>query len=268
LGTIVIKQRVRRLKTDRKRQSTGQPRTPAPAARVNGKAAAKRGSRPRVRLDPDARAAMILEAAVAFFAEHGFDAQVRDLSDRLGVSQGLIFRYFGTKRILIERVYQRVYVARWSDEWEQLLQDRSIPLKSRLIDFYKSYLAAVDDFEWIRVSLFSGLAGYDLTRRYVMTRVEGLLKIIMVELRKLGPADALPSRSDELHEIVWHLHSTFIYYLIRKYVFGIPVIKDRNAFVNAVVSHFMAGFNPEPIVAERASGSGQMLPLVQPSVRP
>lgn len=237
----------------------------AAVARVNGKTIGKtgvmvNGRGRRVRLDPDARAAMILDEAVAFFAEHGFEAQVRDLSDRLGVSQGLIFRYFGTKRNLIEQVYERVYVARWSAEWELILRDRSLPLKGRLSAFYRSYLAAVDEFEWIRVSLFSGLAGYDLPRRYVMTRVEGLLTIIMRELRKLGPAAALPSRTDALHEVVWHLHSTFIYYLIRKYVFEIPVIQDRDAFVDVVIGHFMLGLGPNRPDRKSRSKKARALP--------
>ncbi|MCF8478225.1 MAG: TetR/AcrR family transcriptional regulator, partial [Pseudolabrys sp.] len=167
---------------------------------------------------------MILDEAVAFFAEHGFEAQVRELSERLGVSQGLIFRYFGTKQNLLEQVYQRVYVTRWSNDWDVLLRDRSRPLHDRLIDFYRAYLTAVDQYEWIRVSLYSGLAGYDLTRRYVMTRVELLLEVIIDELRRLAPAETLPERADALHEVVWHLHSTFVYYLVRKYVFRIPTL--------------------------------------------
>ncbi len=258
LGNFVTKQRVRRSKTSR----TGRPKARKSRAASKkrklvagrfkaGKAAANGGQqRQRVRLDPDARAAMILDEAVAYFAEHGFEAQVRELSDRLGVSPGLIFRYFGTKQNLIENVYQRVYVARWSDSWERLLRDRSQPMKTRLVTFYKSYLDAVDDFEWIRVSLFSGLAGYDLTRRYVMTRVEELLKIIMAELRRLGPKGTLPSRTDALHEIVWHLHSTFIYYLIRKYVFGVPVIADRDIFIDAVVGRFLAGLNADQMQSD------------------
>ena len=258
LGNSVTKQRVRGKKNSRTggpkaHKSKGASRKHKLAAGRSkaGKAVAKGGQqRQRVRLDPDARAAMILDEAVAYFAEHGFEAQVRELSDRLGVSPGLIFRYFGTKQNLIENVYQRVYVTRWSDSWERLLRDRSQPMRARLVTFYKSYLDAVDDFEWIRVSLFSGLAGYDLTRRYVMTRVEEILKIIMVELRRLGPKGTLPSRTDALHEIVWHLHSTFIYYLIRKYVFGIPVIADRDVFVDAVVGRFLAGLNADQMQAD------------------
>ncbi len=47
---------------------------------------------------------MILDAAVEFFAEHGFEAQTKELAQRIGVSQGLIFRYFGTKQNLVEQV--------------------------------------------------------------------------------------------------------------------------------------------------------------------
>jgi AcrR family transcriptional regulator len=197
--------------------------------------------RPRVRLDPAAREKMILDAAVLFFAEHGFEAQLSDLVERLGVSQGLIFRYFENKQVLIERVYEQVYIARWLPDWERILRDRSRPIEARLVDFYRSYLAAVDDYVWIRTSLYSGLGGNDLTRRYIMTRVEHLLTITADEL--LAAAKKIsPEIQSQMHEIAWHLHSTFIYYLIRKYVYNVPVSDDRNGFVAAVVGQFLAGF--------------------------
>ena len=136
----------------------------------------------------------------------------------------------------------------------------TIVVRDRLAAFYRSYLTAIDQYEWIRVSLFSGLAGYDLTRRYVLTRVEGLLKIMVRELKILGPAGALPSRSDALHEIVWHPHSTFIYYLMRKYVFGIPVIEDRELFVDAVIDRFLAGLGSGAMVAPSKAGMTRPLP--------
>ncbi|MDT3687562.1 MAG: helix-turn-helix domain-containing protein [Pseudorhodoplanes sp.] len=197
--------------------------------------------RPRVRLDPAAREKMILDAAVLFFAEHGFEAQLSDLVERLGVSQGLIFRYFENKQALIERVYEQVYIARWLPDWERILQNRSQSMEIRLIDFYRSYLAAVDDYFWVRTALYSGLSGNDLTRRYILTRVEHLLSIIGDELMAAA-RNVTPQSRAHLHEITWHLHSTFIYYLIRKYVYNVPVSDDRDGFVEAVVRQFMAGF--------------------------
>ncbi len=202
----------------------------------------------RVRLAPEQRAAMILDAAISFFAEHGFDAQLRELAHRLGISQGLIFRYFDSKQALVERVYERVNVARWSTQWEHDLRDRSRALDRRLVDFYRSYMAAVDGFEWIRVALLSGLTTNDLTRRYIETRVDGLLQIVADELHHAMPATRHMD-AGVLHELVWHLHSTFIYYLIRKYVFRVPTHADIPALTEAAVGNFLAGLAAAPVSA-------------------
>src|SRR5258708_3987944 len=73
----------------------------------------------RRRLSPEARFEMILDHAILFFAERGFDGQLKDLAEIIGVSQALIFSYFGSKQILIERVYKKVYVARWKSSWHE-----------------------------------------------------------------------------------------------------------------------------------------------------
>ncbi|CDR17001.1 TetR/AcrR family transcriptional regulator [Streptomyces iranensis] len=47
----------------------------------------------------------LLEAAAALFAERGYErATVRDIADRAGVNQALLFRYFGSKRALFGEV--------------------------------------------------------------------------------------------------------------------------------------------------------------------
>ena len=67
-----------------------------------------------VRLSPTARLELILREAIIFFAEHGFEAQTRDLAARIGVSQALIYRYFRSKADLTEKVYQRIYTSKWN----------------------------------------------------------------------------------------------------------------------------------------------------------
>lgn len=198
---------------------------------------------------------MILEAAIGFFAELGFDAQLRELAKRLGISQALIFRYFSSKQALVERVYERVYVARWSAAWKAGLQDRSLPLRERLVAFYRSYLGAIEGYEWIRLALYSGLAGNDLTRRYIETRVDGLLRVIGEELRNEMPGLAHLTDA-ELQELVWHLHSTFIYYLIRKYVFQVAVTSNLEAMIPTTVTHFICGLSAEARPAAHAAGTG------------
>jgi AcrR family transcriptional regulator len=117
------------------------------------------------------RERMILDAAIDFFAEEGFRAETRGLADRIGVSQSLIYRYFGSKENLIERVYEKTFLSRWNPAWEETLADHSRPLRDRLLEFFRSYLIAVDDRNWIRIAMHSSLEGSDLTKRYIQGHV-------------------------------------------------------------------------------------------------
>ena len=147
------------------------------------KPAHKKTGKRWVRLSPAARREAILSEAIIFFAEHGFEAQTRDLASRIGVSQALIYRYFPSKADLINTVYQRVYMSHWNPFWETLLSDRRIPLEKRLKEFYKSYLSTFDDYAWIRVSVYSGLRGNNLVSRYIDMVIERVIRVVSFELR-------------------------------------------------------------------------------------
>ena len=58
----------------------------------------------------------ILDEAIRFFAERGFEGQTRELAKRLGITHSAIYRHFPSKEALIERVYQEVYLSRWSPD--------------------------------------------------------------------------------------------------------------------------------------------------------
>lgn len=202
----------------------------------------------RVRMAADEREKMILDAAVRFFARHGFSAQIRDLARELGISQGLIYRYFRSKQALIERVYEHSFLQRWDPEWERTIRDRTRALGVRLRVFYTGYLAAIDDPDWIRLVMYSGLEGNDLTRRYIQDQVTELLDLIARECRTgvagSGEEDG-PASEAEL-ERIWHLHSTFIYYLIRKRIFGTQVMQDPDLVVAVAVESFLRGLHARP----------------------
>lgn len=200
-----------------------------------------RGQPPRRRLAPEARARMILEGAITFFAERGFDGQIRDLADSLGVSQALIFTYFGNKGSLLEQVYDEVYLSRWRDEWLDDLRNRAQPLDQRLEAFYLSYLDAIDEPIWIRIVLHSGLASNELTQRYVSRRVELILQALMAEVRDHF-GSALDTMDDaDLYERVWDLQASFIYGLIRKHVWQLPLMEDRPRLVTGRIAQFLRG---------------------------
>src|ERR1700730_14272586 len=196
-----------------------------------------------VRHSAAARREAIVSEAIIFFAEHGFEAQTRELAARIGVSQALIYRYFRTKEDLIEEVYQRIYMSRWNALWEKLLSDRRIPLEQRLKEFYKSYLCTFDDYAWIRVSVYSGLRGNNLVSRYIDRVIERVVKVISLELRHecelpvVAPAD-IPKLDLEL---TWNFHSTVIYFLMRRYVFQKEPCDAKDEVVDQMVDQLLAG---------------------------
>ena len=197
----------------------------------------------RKRLPRNEREQMIVEEAIRFFAEVGFEGQTRELARRLGITQPLIFRYFPTKDDLVERVYQEVYLSRWNPWWEELLEDRSLPLVRRLTDFYKAYTKAIFTYEWVRIFVYSGLKGVNINKRYLALIRDRVLKRIMRELRAAhdlpSPEDA-PFTEPEL-ELAWGLHGSIFYIAIRKWIYEVAIPTDIEAVIAAEVESFVGG---------------------------
>jgi AcrR family transcriptional regulator len=227
-------------------------RTSRPALSANTRAAARPAAEKRLRLPSAERERMLMRAALDFIAEKGFHADTAELARRAGVSHGLVFRYFGTKERLVERVYERNFLARWEEEWEAQLADRAVPLRERLKRFYKSYYRAIDEYNWIRICMFSGLNGHDLTRRYIESFVDRVLSVIAREVRRERDADDDAALADDDMEVAWHLHSTFIYTLIRRYIYEIRSPADADRHVDLIVDRFLDGALHSPGAAPAA----------------
>jgi AcrR family transcriptional regulator len=184
------------------------------------------------RLSPEARRAAILADAINYMAATGFAWQTRDLAKSLKVTQSLIFRYFPSKQMLIDAVFEEVYLKRWNPAWELVLTDRSIPVERRLSKFYESYAATIFDYRWIRIYLFSGLMGYDLNRRYVDLLETKILANICKEIRvSKGHPEQKVTVSKRDMEIAWQIHAGLFYYGVRKFVYEIPVLQDTEVIV-------------------------------------
>lgn len=199
--------------------------------------------RARQRLSPEERERQIVDGAIAYFAEVGLSGQTRELAQRLGVTQPLIYRYFPTKQDLIDRVYEEVFVGRWRDEWTGLIEDRSRPLRERLIAFYGVYARDVLSYEWIRIYMFAGLAGEDINRRYIALLDDCLLRPIVRELRDAagvpGP-DARDITGLEI-EAAWHIHAAVFYYFVRKHIYRAKTEPDLDAFIADAVDRTLLG---------------------------
>jgi AcrR family transcriptional regulator len=197
----------------------------------------------RRRLDPEEREREIVAGAIAFFAEVGFGGGLRDLAARLGITHQNLFRYFPTKEALIERVYREVYLNRWQPEWEVLLNDKTDRLQTRLTKFYKAYLPAIFRYDWVRIFMFAGLKGVDITQRYLEIIQTKVVEPLAGELREIAGVQRLeetPLSCAEM-EIAWGLHGELFYLAIRRWVYGMEVPEDLSPLIEAAVIRFLEG---------------------------
>jgi AcrR family transcriptional regulator len=197
----------------------------------------------RRRLEPEDREREIVDGAVAFFAEVGFDGGLRDLAKRLGITHQNLFRYFPTKEALIERVYKEVYLSRWQPEWEAILQDPSQPLEKRLISFYECYLPAIFRYDWVRIFVFAGLKGVGITQRYLDLIQRKVVEPLAIELRCVAGLEEMPEcalSADEL-EIAWSLHGELFYLAVRRWVYDMKTPDDLGPLIRVAVVRFLEG---------------------------
>ena len=216
--------------------TSSKPAPPAPTA-------SGPGSAPRRRLAGEAREKVIVEAAVQFFAEVGFDGDTRELARRVGVTQSLIFKYFPSKAALIERVYQEVYVGRWNPYWEVIIADRRMPLEERLTRLYSDYAKTALTWDWVRLFMFSGLRGEAINQRYLEFLRSRVLVPVALELRvELGlpGPEQVPLTELEI-ELVWGINARIFYLGQRRWIFQVPLEADQETLIRLIVRHFMAG---------------------------
>jgi AcrR family transcriptional regulator len=205
---------------------------------------AQSAAKPRRRnMRASEREQVILEEAVRFFAEHGFEGQTRELAKRMGITHSAIYRHFPSKEALIERVYEHVYLSRWNPSWGPLVRDRSLPLEARLTQFYLEYVERVFDYDWVRIFVFSGLRSFNITKRYLTIVREEIIDPACLELRHelgLPSSQHLPLLERET-EMFWGLHGRIFYLAIRRFVYETPTPGHLDDIVRDAVRSFFAG---------------------------
>jgi AcrR family transcriptional regulator len=207
------------------------------AVETGSQTAAKHAGRRR--LPPEVRRSKIVEAAATFFAEVGLEGRTRDLSARMGITQSLLYKYFKSKEELLEAVFEHIYLDRLSPSWPKLLADRKIPLRSRMIVFYTEYTEAIFTYEWMRIFMFSGLAGDNLNRRYLTHVSEVLLSPLLIEIREVANGPIQPEMED-----IWSLHGGIVYIGIRKFIYQVPTPDDVSPSIARSIGIFLDYFEP------------------------
>lgn len=191
----------------------------------------------RRRLHPDERRQLIVDGAVAFFAEVGLDGKTRDLAKRLGITQSLLFNYFANKDALIEAVYEQVYLNRLSPDWPRRLVDRNVPLRSRLLAFYADYSKLIFEYEWMRIFMFSGLAGAELNRRY-LEHMHKMILLPLIDEISAASSDAMTPAMEDL----WNLHGGIVYIGIRQHIYRMPCPELPTQAIENAVDRFLIAF--------------------------
>jgi AcrR family transcriptional regulator len=188
------------------------------------------------------RAEQILRGAVSFFAEHGFSGQTRELAHELGISKGLLYRYFPSKEALIERVYEKWFADYWDPGWEAIIHDRTHPLETRLLQLYHDYVRVIYNDVYVRLFMHSALKRLPYHARFVALSRSQLYTAIAAELRF---DHALPRLADvpmtEFEgELIWAMHATVFQLGQRRWVYNLPVPEDIDVQMAARVHAYIA----------------------------
>lgn len=212
-------------------------RRKAPTAKPTSE---KKARRTQTRMSSQDRRRQILEKAAQFFATNGLEAQTRGLADACGISQRLLYRYFPTKEALLDEVYRTAIAGPFKAVWFAELSDRRLPIRDRLIRFYKDYFATVFTSQWLRLFMYSSLADIGMAPNYTSSVILELLEEIVTEsTAELGVEP--PKDRNLQHEIGWTLHGALSHYAIRRHLYAFPQPVPEEAVLALHVAHFLGG---------------------------
>ena len=207
-------------------------------------AAKKKKAAPRVRaprMDSGERKQMIVEKAIEYFAKNGFDGSTRDLAREIGVAQSLVYRYFPKKELLLDQVYEEVYLARWNPLWESDLRNRDVPFEARLKKYYLDYAQNVLRNDWVRILIFAGLKQEGINDRLFKLLHDSIFTTVITEFHHAFPSPTPVDRDKreiEL-ELVWSLHAAIFYISMRKWVYRTKIPSKINSVIEVLVEGFI-----------------------------
>lgn len=193
------------------------------------------------RLAPNEREQQIVERAIEYFSTHGFSGSTRELAKQIGVTQPLLYRYFPSKDVLIERVYNEVYC--WDSSWNKQITAPEKPLRQKLIDFYIAYANTILTREWIRIFIFAGLDKEGINKKYLSKLREQIFIPVLNELHKTYQTP-IPTEQHVLEqeiELVWGLHASIFYLGVRKWIYGLDIPKDLDLYITQHIDAFLEG---------------------------
>lgn len=204
----------------------------------------------------------MLDAAAAFFAEHGLEAPTRDVAKALGVTQALIYKHFDSKDDLIERTLERAFDAGPDgDSWV----DPDAALRDELIRFYTGMTDRANE-QRMRLFIRAGLDGRSWPTRRGHTLTRRLFLPVIAALRHRAGLQGLtrlpPMRGER--ELAMMLHASVVFLGIRRHIYGMKLPADLSDVVTLYVDTFLEGAE-RSLRALHAGGDDSLtVPLATP----
>ena len=182
----------------------------------------------RRRMNTADRKRQILDRAIQFFAKHGIDGQLRNLTKELGVTHTLLYHYFPTKEALIQEVYKEVFESKWKPEWEDLLDDKHLTPEEKFNAFYLDYTNTVLTYDFVRILIFSGLSDHSISDRFFGLLRSRLLPRLIRETRKYCNRSTRPKPTHRELEFLMGLHGGIFYIGMRRWIYGQAIYDDSS----------------------------------------
>lgn len=213
------------------------------------------------RLHPEDRRAMFLFEAASLFAAQGFTASTSDLADRMGVRKTLLYKYFPSKEGLIEEVLKTFLNTSWLSYFSDIVADRTIPLKERLVASFTSMLENEQE-KSLRLLIRSMLDGIELPHEFFSDFDKKLILPIIIELRhihNLTDIGSLPLMDGE-RELAQGLYGSLFFYAIRRHIYKTQICDDQAALIKMYVEQFLTGTSTSLVSIHQSNAKIERMP--------
>jgi len=205
----------------------------------------------RRRIGADQRRAQLLDAALQVFLEKGYaGAAVREVAQRAGVTEGLIYRHFAGKRdMLLALLRERSPAAAVVGLGERPSRRT---LDAALRDLMRSVLDAFEHDADILLLLFGqSMVDDEVAEVWAVIVSEGAAAIAayLARLQNAGLSEAKPA--DVAAQLL--ISSCLMFFLNTRRLRVPGLVADRERFVQASVGLFARAFAPDDSAVRRPS---------------
>jgi AcrR family transcriptional regulator len=162
------------------------------------------------RLQTDERRRQLLDAAARVFTERSYeDASMADVAHAAGISKGLLYHYFPSKRDLFVATLEAAAV-----ELRALTEpDPSLPVAEQLVVALDAYLRWIDEHADSYAKLLESAAGSDDARSYMAQMRAGTVERMLERLVRHGDPSAVRTA---LHGFLWFIDGACLDWLANR----------------------------------------------------